>query len=51
MEKNTSLAKHQQISKNFKIDYSNIRELLYEKVKARTDEIFLMKLIFRKLWD
>ena len=42
MEKNTSLAKHQQISKNFKIDYSNIRELLYEKVKARTDEIFLI---------
>ena len=37
-----SVAKHQQISKNFKIDYNNIRELLYEKVKARANEIFLI---------
>ena len=38
----TSLAKHQQISKKFKIDYNNIRELLYEKVKDGADEIFLI---------
>ena len=37
-----SLAKHQQISKNIKIDYNNIRELFYEKVKDRADEIFLI---------
>ena len=37
-----SIAKHQQISKNFKIDYNNIRELLYGKVKARANEIFLI---------
>ena len=37
-----SLAKHQQISKNIKTDYNNIRELLYEKVKDRADEIFLI---------
>ena len=38
----TSLAKHQQISKKFKINYNNIRELLYEKVKDRIDETFLI---------
>ena len=42
MKENISLAKHQQISKNFKIDYNNIRELLYEKVRSRADEIFLI---------
>jgi len=42
MKENTSLAKHQQISKNFKIDYNNIRELLYEKVRTRADETFLI---------
>ena len=42
MKESISLAKHQQISKNFKIDYNNIRELLYEKVKVRSDEIFLI---------
>ena len=42
MKESISLAKHQQISKNFKIDYNNIRELFYEKVKARADEIFLI---------
>ena len=42
MKESMSLAKHQQISKNFKIDYNNIRELFYEKVKARADEIFLI---------
>ena len=30
------------ISKNIKIDYNNIRELFYEKVKDRADEIFLI---------
>ena len=40
MTENMLLAKHQQISKNIKIDYNNIRELLYEKVKNRADEIF-----------
>ena len=40
----TSLAKHQQISKKFKINYNNIRELLYEKVKDRIDETFLILL-------
>ena len=38
----TFLAKHQQISKKFELDYDNIRELLYEKVKNRGDEIFLI---------
>ena len=38
----TSLAKHQQISEKFKINYNNIRELLYEKVKDRVDETFLI---------
>ena len=33
-----SLAKHQQISKNIKIDYNNIRELFYEKVKDLTNK-------------
>ena len=42
MTENMLLAKHQQISKNIKIDYNNIRELLYEKVKNRADEIFLI---------
>ena len=42
MKESMSLAKHQQISKNIKIDYNNIRELFYEKVKARADEIFLI---------
>ena len=42
MKESMSLAKHQQISKNIKIDYNNIRELLYEKVKDRADEIFLI---------
>ncbi len=42
MKESMSLAKHQQISKNIKINYNNIRELLYEKVKARPDEIFLI---------
>ena len=42
MKESISLAKHQQISKNFKIDYNNIRELFYEKVKVRSDEIFLI---------
>ena len=42
MKESIPLAKHQQISKNFKIDYNNIREMLYEKVKARADEIFLI---------
>ena len=37
MKESIPLAKHQQISKNFKIDYNNIREMLYEKVKARAD--------------
>ena len=38
MKESISLAKHQQISKNLKIDYNNIRELLYEKVKATYTE-------------
>ena len=42
MTENMLLAKHQQISKNIKIDYNNIRELFYEKVKDRADEIFLI---------
>ena len=42
MKESISLTKHQQISKNFKIDYNNIRELFYEKVKVRSDEIFLI---------
>ena len=42
MTENMLLAKHQQISKNIKIDYNNISELLYEKVKNRADEIFLI---------
>ena len=35
MIKNIPLTKHQQISENFKIDYDKIRELFYEKAKAR----------------
>ena len=42
MKESISLVKHQQISKKFKIDYNNIRELFYEKVKDRADEIFLI---------
>jgi len=42
MKESISLAKHQQISKNLKIDYNNIRELLYEKVSSSADEIFLI---------
>ena len=42
MKESIPFAKHQQISKNFKIDYNNIREMLYEKVRARADEIFLI---------
>ena len=42
MKESISLVKHQQISKNFKIDYNNIRELFYEKAKDRADEIFLI---------
>ena len=42
MEENISLIKHQQISKKFKIDYNNIRELFYEKVKDGPDDIFLI---------
>ena len=42
MKESISLVKHQQISKKFTIDYNNIRELFYEKVKDRADEIFLI---------
>ena len=42
MKESISLVKHQQISKDIKIDYNNIRELLYEKVKDRADKIFLI---------
>ena len=42
MKESIPLAKHQQLSKNFKIDYNNIRELFYEKARDRADEIFLI---------
>jgi len=42
MKENMSLAKHQQISKDLKIDYNNIRELFYEKAQVRSNQKFII---------